>query len=89
MATGFGIGGNHFTHTMRRNVDLTYIVMDNQIYGLHHRPDFADEPQGDEDQKHSVRQRREPHQPHPARRLSAGRLTWRAVSAASRSNLVN
>ena len=31
---GFGIGGNHFTHTIRRNVDLTYIVMDNQIYGL-------------------------------------------------------
>lgn len=31
---GFGIGGNHFVHTMRRNVDLLYIVMDNQIYGL-------------------------------------------------------
>ena len=31
---GYGIGGNHFIHTMRRNVDLTYIVMDNQIYGL-------------------------------------------------------
>src|SRR5438067_242398 len=31
---GFGIGGNHFMHTMRRNVDLTYIAMDNQIYGL-------------------------------------------------------
>ncbi len=31
---GYGIGGNHFMHTMRRNVDLTYIVMDNQIYGL-------------------------------------------------------
>src|SRR5580700_2633111 len=31
---GFGIGGNHFMHTMRRNVDLTYVVMDNQIYGL-------------------------------------------------------
>ena len=31
---GFGIGGNHFLHAMRRNVDLTYIVMDNQIYGL-------------------------------------------------------
>ena len=31
---GFGIGGNHFIHTMRRNVDLLYIVMDNQIYGL-------------------------------------------------------
>ena len=31
---GFGIGGNHFIHTMRRNVDLVYIAMDNQIYGL-------------------------------------------------------
>ena len=31
---GYGIGGNHFLHTMRRNVDLTYIVMDNQVYGL-------------------------------------------------------
>ena len=31
---GFGIGGNHFAHTARRNVNLTYIVMDNQIYGL-------------------------------------------------------
>ncbi len=31
---GYGIGGNHFIHTMRRNVDLTYLVMDNQIYGL-------------------------------------------------------
>jgi 2-oxoglutarate ferredoxin oxidoreductase subunit beta len=31
---GYGIGGNHFIHTMRRNVDVTYIVMNNQIYGL-------------------------------------------------------
>ena len=31
---GYGIGGNHFTHTSRRNVDLTYLVMNNQIYGL-------------------------------------------------------
>lgn len=31
---GFGIGGNHFIHAMRRNVDLLYIAMDNQIYGL-------------------------------------------------------
>ena len=31
---GYGIGGNHFTHTARRNLDLTYIVMNNQIYGL-------------------------------------------------------
>jgi 2-oxoglutarate ferredoxin oxidoreductase subunit beta len=31
---GFGIGCGHFVHSMRRNADLTYIVMDNQIYGL-------------------------------------------------------
>lgn len=31
---GYGIGGNHFIHSMRRNVDVTYIVMNNQIYGL-------------------------------------------------------
>jgi len=31
---GYGIGGNHLAHTARRNVNLTYIVMDNQIYGL-------------------------------------------------------
>ena len=31
---GYGIGGNHFTHTARKNIDLTYLVMNNQIYGL-------------------------------------------------------
>lgn len=31
---GFSIGGNHVAHAARRNVDLTYICMDNQIYGL-------------------------------------------------------
>ena len=31
---GYGIGGNHFTHTARRNIDLTYLVMNNQIYAL-------------------------------------------------------
>ena len=31
---GYGIGIGHFIHAMRRNLDVTYIVMDNQIYGL-------------------------------------------------------
>ncbi len=31
---GFGIGLGHFVHTVRRNVDILYIVMDNQVYGL-------------------------------------------------------
>ncbi len=31
---GYSIGGNHFLHACRRNVDLTYIVMDNHVYGM-------------------------------------------------------
>jgi len=31
---GFSIGGGHVAHAIRRNIDITYIVMDNQIYGL-------------------------------------------------------
>src|SRR3989344_5947277 len=31
---GYGIGMCHFIHAMRRNLDITYIVCDNQIYGL-------------------------------------------------------
>lgn len=30
----FSIGGNHFLHACRRNVDLTCIVMDNEVYGM-------------------------------------------------------
>ncbi|MDQ0253987.1 2-oxoglutarate ferredoxin oxidoreductase subunit beta [Evansella vedderi] len=31
---GYGIGLGHFVHASRRNIDMTYIVMDNNIYGL-------------------------------------------------------
>ncbi|MCI0341780.1 MAG: thiamine pyrophosphate-dependent enzyme [Planctomycetales bacterium] len=31
---GYGIGLGHFVHAVRRNIDILYIVMDNQIYGL-------------------------------------------------------
>jgi 2-oxoglutarate ferredoxin oxidoreductase subunit beta len=31
---GFSIGAGHFIHAVRRNVDMTYVVMDNRIYGL-------------------------------------------------------
>jgi 2-oxoglutarate ferredoxin oxidoreductase subunit beta len=30
----FSIGGNHFTHTARKNVNMTLVCMDNQVYGL-------------------------------------------------------
>jgi 2-oxoglutarate ferredoxin oxidoreductase subunit beta len=31
---GYGIGGNHLIHSMRRNFDMTYIVQNNEVYGL-------------------------------------------------------
>jgi 2-oxoglutarate ferredoxin oxidoreductase subunit beta len=31
---GFAIGMGHTVHAIRRNIDITYIIMDNQIYGL-------------------------------------------------------
>ncbi len=38
MATGDGdsmaIGGNHFIHMIRRNIDINVIIFNNQIYGL-------------------------------------------------------
>jgi len=30
----YGEGGNHFLHAARRNNDITYLVHDNQVYGL-------------------------------------------------------
>jgi 2-oxoglutarate ferredoxin oxidoreductase subunit beta len=30
----FSIGAGHLPHAVRRNVDITYVVMDNEIYGL-------------------------------------------------------
>ncbi len=31
---GYSIGMEHFPHACRRNIDITYLVMNNQIYGL-------------------------------------------------------
>jgi len=31
---GYSIGAGHFIHACRRNVDMSYVVMDNRIYGL-------------------------------------------------------
>lgn len=30
----FSIGGNHFNHTARKNIKMSYVVMDNWVYGL-------------------------------------------------------
>lgn len=31
---GYSIGGNHFVHACRRNVNMLYLVMDNRVYGM-------------------------------------------------------
>ena len=31
---GFAIGGGHVPHAARRNIDITYLLLDNGIYGL-------------------------------------------------------
>lgn len=31
---GVAIGGNHFIHACRRNIDITYLIMNNHIYGM-------------------------------------------------------
>ncbi|MCI6160072.1 MAG: 2-oxoacid:ferredoxin oxidoreductase subunit beta [Prevotellaceae bacterium] len=31
---GLAIGGNHFIHSMRRNIDLNMVLLNNRIYGL-------------------------------------------------------
>jgi 2-oxoglutarate ferredoxin oxidoreductase subunit beta len=47
---GFSIGGNHFLHACRRNVDLTYLVMDNRVYGMTKgQPSPTTEPEWDSD----------------------------------------
>ena len=47
---GYSIGGNHFIHACRRNVDMLYIVMDNRVYGMTKgQPSPTTEPDWDSD----------------------------------------
>ena len=43
---GFSIGAGHLAHAMRRNADITYVVMDNQVYGLTKGQTSPTSPQG-------------------------------------------
>ncbi len=43
----FSIGGGHIPHGARRNVDITYVIMDNQVYGLTKGQYSATTPKGD------------------------------------------
>jgi 2-oxoglutarate/2-oxoacid ferredoxin oxidoreductase subunit beta len=47
---GFSIGGNHFIHACRRNLDMLYLVMDNRVYGMTKgQPSPTTEPDWDSD----------------------------------------
>jgi 2-oxoglutarate ferredoxin oxidoreductase subunit beta len=42
----FSIGGGHLSHAARRNINITYVVMDNEIYGLTKGQPSATSPAG-------------------------------------------
>lgn len=42
----FSIGGNHVNHTARRNVKMTYVIMDNWVYGLTKKQTSPTSPKG-------------------------------------------
>jgi len=47
---GYSIGGNHFMHACRRNIDMLYLVMDNRVYGMTKgQPSPTTEPEWDSD----------------------------------------
>jgi 2-oxoglutarate ferredoxin oxidoreductase subunit beta len=43
---GFSIGGNHVNHTARKNIKMTYVIMDNWVYGLTKKQTSPTSPQG-------------------------------------------
>ena len=82
---GYGIGIAHFIHAMRRNLNLTYIVMDNEIYGLTTGPGLPHHDRGAQDEEHAARQRGEADPAAGAGPRRRARRTWRGASPASRS----
>lgn len=43
---GFSIGGNHLDHAARKNINLTYVIMDNFVYGLTKKQTSPTSPEG-------------------------------------------
>jgi len=75
---GYSIGAGHFVHAVRRNVDMTYVVMDNRIYGL---TKGQASPTSREDFETST----SPEGPKHAPRSTRTRWRWRRVRRSSRS----
>ena len=77
---GYGIGIGHFIHAMRRNLDLTYVVMDNQIYGLTTGQASPTTMKDAAHQVHAARQRRVAHQSAGAGLVSGATYVARGFS---------
>ncbi|MFA9515953.1 thiamine pyrophosphate-dependent enzyme [Halopenitus sp. H-Gu1] len=60
---GYGIGGNHFTHTARENHDMTYIVFNNEIFGLTKGQTSPTSPKGHESKTQPHGSAKEPVKP--------------------------
>jgi len=62
MMTGDGdalaIGGNHFIHAIRRNIDIKIILFNNEIYGSHQGTVFAHIKEGTGDEDFTLRNHR-------------------------------
>ena len=60
---GYGIGGNHFVHTARENHDMTYIVFNNEIFGLTKGQTSPTSPKGHESKTQPHGSAKEPVKP--------------------------
>ena len=60
---GFSIGGNHLVHTGRKNVRLTYVIMDNFVYGLTKKQTSPTSPIGFKSKTDPTGSLDQPHQP--------------------------
>jgi len=60
---GYGIGGNHFMHTARENHDMTYIVFNNEIFGLTKGQTSPTSPKGHESKTQPSGSAKEPLRP--------------------------
>ncbi|MFD1512313.1 thiamine pyrophosphate-dependent enzyme [Halomarina rubra] len=60
---GYGIGGNHFMHTARENHDMTYIVFNNEIFGLTKGQTSPTSPKGHESKTQPAGSAKDPIRP--------------------------
>ena len=84
---GFSIGGNHLDHGARKNVRLTYVIMDNFVYGLTKKQTSPTSPIG-------YRSKTDPtgaidHPVNPIKKLIAAGATFVARTHAAQVNHMN